>query len=141
MEANINSFKLRHCNFNNQEIESLMSVAERIKKYKLIIDDTKSLSIPELYRKCEQYKKSHGIKLVIIDDLQSLYENSLHYYGQEIKPKDIPKAIKNLARIFELPVITLSQLNRNPENRKDKRPTISDFHLSKSITNEADVCI
>ncbi|MBU6160595.1 MAG: replicative DNA helicase [Myxococcales bacterium] len=106
----------------------------------IFIDETSSIPIGELMRKCRQLKQEHGIGLVMIDYLQLMSgAGSAKNVNREQIISEISRNLKALARELELPVIALSQLNRGVESREDKRPLLSDLRESGAIEQDADI--
>ena len=112
--------------------------AGTIGKSHLIIDDTPGISISELRSKCRKYKLEHDLKLVIIDYLQ-LMSGSGRSDSRQQEISDISRSLKQLARELNVPVIALSQLSRQVEQRPDHRPMLSDLRESGAIEQDADV--
>ena len=104
----------------------------------MIIDDTPGISISELRSKCRKYKLEHDLKLIIIDYLQ-LMSGSGRSDSRQQEISDISRSLKGLARELNVPVIALSQLSRQVEQRPDHRPMLSDLRESGAIEQDADV--
>jgi replicative DNA helicase len=116
--------------------QSLKELAE----LPIFIDETSSISIGELMRKCRQLKQEQKIGLVMIDYLQLMSgAGSSKNTNREQIISEISRNLKALARELELPVIALSQLNRGVESREDKRPLLSDLRESGAIEQDADI--
>ncbi|MBO5247250.1 MAG: replicative DNA helicase [Eubacterium sp.] len=140
LESRVDAQKLRSGDLSDSDWEKLIEGAGTIGKSKLIIDDTPGISISELRSKCRKYKLEHDLKLVIIDYLQLMSGssgNSSISRQQEIS--DISRALKGLARELHVPVVALSQLSRQVEQRPDHRPMLSDLRESGAIEQDADV--
>ena len=140
LESQVDAQSLRTGNMKDSDWEKLIEGAGVIGKSKLIIDDTPGISISELRSKCRKYKLEHGLDIVIIDYLQLMTGSvgkSSESRQQEIS--EISRALKELARELNVPVIALSQLSRAVESRPDKRPMLSDLRESGAIEQDADV--
>ncbi|MER7837201.1 replicative DNA helicase [Streptomyces sp. NPDC096040] len=107
----------------------------------LYIDDSPNLSMMEIRAKCRRLKQRNDIKLVIIDYLQLMQSGSKRSESRQQEVSDMSRNLKLLAKELELPVIALSQLNRGPEQRTDKKPMVSDLRESGSIEQDADMVI
>jgi replicative DNA helicase len=111
---------------------------------KFYIDDTPSLTVSEIRRKCRKLKNSKdGLDLIVIDYLQLLLSSS-KYNGQRVQEVgEISRDIKRLAMELEVPVIALAQLSRSVEQRKgeDSKPKLSDLRESGSIEQDADIVL
>ncbi|MFJ9345140.1 replicative DNA helicase [Streptomyces sp. NPDC101237] len=107
----------------------------------LYIDDSPNLSMMEIRAKCRRLKQRNDIKLVIIDYLQLMQSGSKRSESRQQEVSDMSRNLKLLAKELEVPVIALSQLNRGPEQRTDKKPMVSDLRESGSIEQDADMVI
>ncbi|MGW1072399.1 replicative DNA helicase [Streptomyces sp. NPDC002537] len=108
----------------------------------LYIDDSPNLSMMEIRAKCRRLKQRADIKLVIIDYLQLMQSGGAkRAESRQQEVSDMSRNLKLLAKELELPVIALSQLNRGPEQRTDKKPMVSDLRESGSIEQDADMVI
>lgn len=138
LEARVDAQLLRSGNLADSDWEKLIEGAGTIGKSKLIIDDTPGISISELRSKCRKYKLEHDLKLIIIDYLQ-LMSGSGRSDSRQQEISDISRSLKGLARELNVPVIALSQLSRQVEQRPDHRPMLSDLRESGAIEQDADV--
>jgi replicative DNA helicase len=142
-EAEIESDKIRKGNLLPQEWAQLHSKIANLTKAPIFIDDTPALSILELRAKCRRLKAQHDIQLVVIDYLQLMTGESGKGGGtgnREQEIASISRALKNLAKELNVPVIALSQLSRAVETRGgDKKPMLSDLRESGSIEQDADM--
>ncbi|GGZ23786.1 replicative DNA helicase [Streptomyces poonensis] len=108
----------------------------------LYIDDSPNLSMMEIRAKCRRLKQRNDLKLVVIDYLQLMQSGgSKRSESRQQEVSDMSRNLKLLAKELELPVIALSQLNRGPEQRTDKKPMVSDLRESGSIEQDADMVI
>ncbi|HEY3687987.1 MAG TPA: replicative DNA helicase [Streptosporangiaceae bacterium] len=106
----------------------------------MFIDDSPNMSMMEIRAKCRRLKQRHDLKLVIIDYLQ-LMTSGKRVESRQVEVSEFSRSLKLLAKELEVPVIAVSQLNRGPEQRTDKRPMVSDLRESGSIEQDADVVI
>jgi replicative DNA helicase len=108
----------------------------------IFIDDTPSLPVAEMMRKCRQLKREHNIGIVMVDYLQLMRGSSTRRdANREQEISEISRSLKAIAKELEVPVIALSQLNRGVESRTDKRPMLSDLRESGAIEQDADIII
>ncbi|MEV5987295.1 replicative DNA helicase [Streptomyces sp. NPDC052051] len=107
----------------------------------LYIDDSPNLSMMEIRAKCRRLKQRNDLKLVVIDYLQLMQSGSKRSESRQQEVSDMSRNLKLLAKELELPVVALSQLNRGPEQRTDKKPMVSDLRESGSIEQDADMVI
>ncbi len=138
LESRVDAQLLRSGNLADADWEKLIEGAGVIGRSQLIIDDTPGISISELRSKCRKYKLEQDLKLIIIDYLQ-LMSGSGRTDSRQQEISDISRSLKGLARELNVPVIALSQLSRQVEQRPDHRPMLSDLRESGAIEQDADV--
>jgi replicative DNA helicase len=138
--ARVNLRSIREGFMSEADFPKLTNAAGRLSVSKLFIDDTAGLSILQLRARARRLAQQHGIKLFVIDYLQLL--NSTARRAQENRQQeiaDISSGIKALAKELNVPVIVLSQLNRELEKDKSRKPRLSDLRESGSIEQDADL--
>lgn len=138
--ARVNGRAIRDGFLSEQDMRKLTGAASKMAKAPLHIDDTSGLSILQLRARARRMWQQHGIKLFIIDYLQLLHSTARKAQDnrqQEIA--DISNGVKALAKELKVPVIVLSQLNREVEKEKGRKPRLSDLRESGSIEQDADV--
>lgn len=143
-EAELESEKIKRGSLLRHEWEQLHHRIAKLTEAPIFIDDTPGLSILELRAKCRRLKSQHDIQLVIIDYLQLMTGDTSGKMGgnREQEIASISRALKNLAKELDVPVIALSQLSRAVETRGgDKRPQLSDLRESGSIEQDADMVL
>ncbi|MCD8149762.1 MAG: replicative DNA helicase [Clostridiales bacterium] len=138
LESRVDAQVLRSGNLSDADWEKLIESAGTIGSSRLIIDDTPGITVSEMRSKCRKYKLEHDLQLVIIDYLQ-LMSGSRRTDSRQQEISDISRALKQLARELQVPVIALSQLSRQVEQRPDHRPMLSDLRESGAIEQDADV--
>lgn len=104
------------------------------------MDDSPTLNLMEIRSKARKLKQQLGLKLLVIDYLQ-LMSSPKDSQNRQQEVSDMSRGLKLLAKQIECPVVAISQLNRGPEQRNDKRPQLSDLRESGSIEQDADVVI
>jgi replicative DNA helicase len=138
--AQIDGQAMRKGRITDQQYRRLQEEAERLYEVPIFVDDAAGLSITQLRAKCRRLKQKHDIQLVVVDYLQLMTAGGkVESRQQEIST--ISRGLKGLAREIKVPVIALSQLNRDVENRDDHRPRMSDLRESGAIEQDADVII
>ncbi len=137
-QSKIPSDKLRKGELNEKDSLDLQNTYQEINNLNFFFDDSPNLTVSELRSKLRRYKNNYNIKLVLIDYLQLIKPES-NRDNRVNELSEITRNLKQLAKEFDLPIISLSQLSRQVENRDDKRPLLSDLRESGSIEQDADV--
>jgi replicative DNA helicase len=139
-EAQIQLQDLRKGTLGDAGWQKLARIMGQISESPLFIDDSPNMSLMEIRAKCRRLKQQHNLKLVVIDYLQ-LMTSGKKVESRQQEVSEFSRALKLLAKEIEVPVIAISQLNRGPEQRTDKRPQMSDLRESGSIEQDADMVI
>lgn len=134
----VNTQQARTGQVSDEDWNKVMATASGIYDAPLYIDDTPGISIMDLRSKARRIKAEHGLDLIIIDYLQLMTGRS-NSEGRQQEVSEISRSLKALARELDIPIITLSQLNRGVESRTIKRPMLSDLRESGSLEQDADV--
>jgi len=139
-EAMVNSMKLRAGFLKQEDWPKLTKAAGVLAQAPVFIDDTPGISAFDVKARARRLQKEHGLGLIIIDYLQLMrWRNDMD--GRQWEISETCRALKELAKELDIPVIVLSQLNRSPEYRKDKKPQLSDLRESGAIEQDADVVL
>lgn len=142
IEGNIDQTRLKNGKLRKEDWKKVNKVIKEIAKLPFFIDDTANLSIIDIKAKLKTILfEQRKIGLVIIDYLQLMQDSNLKNENRVQELSKITRSLKILAREFNIPIIALSQLSRNIENRVDKRPILSDLRESGSIEQDADVIL
>lgn len=139
LESGVDADKLRKGRLDGSDWAKLLEGADNIAKSHLIIEDTPGISIGEMRSKCRKMKLESNLGLIIIDYLQLMSGSGRSSDSRQQEISDISRALKQLARELEVPVVALSQLSRAVEKRDDHRPMLSDLRESGAIEQDADV--
>ncbi|GAB6899975.1 replicative DNA helicase [Kineosporia succinea] len=139
-EARIPLQNMRKGTMRDEDWTRLAQTMGNVSEAPLFIDDSPNMSLMEIRAKCRRLKQRHDLKLVVIDYLQ-LMTSGKRVESRQQEVSEFSRAIKLLAKELQLPVIALSQLNRGPEQRTDKKPAMSDLRESGSIEQDADMVI
>lgn len=142
-EAEIPSSKLKTGKLGEEEWKTLENKLKILEKSPIYIDDTPALSITEFRSKIRRLKQTHNIQIAIIDYLQLMTTgNSNAQQNREQEVSTISRTLKAIAKEVNIPIIALSQLSRQVEQRGgDKRPQLSDLRESGAIEQDADMVI
>jgi len=106
----------------------------------LFIDDSPNMTLMEIRAKCRRLKQRHDLRLVIVDYLQ-LMTSGKRVESRQQEVSEFSRSLKLLAKELGVPVIAISQLNRGPEQRTDKKPMLSDLRESGSLEQDADMVV
>ena len=139
-EARINAHNVRTGKFRAEDGAKISRTVHKLSKAPIYIDDTPAISILELRAKARRLKNDKKVGLIIVDYLQ-LLSSSFHMESREREISTISRSLKSLAKELNIPVVALSQLNRQVEARTDKKPMLSDLRESGSIEQDADVVL
>jgi replicative DNA helicase len=139
-EARVNSQKARQGFLREQDFPKLAQAAGRLSEANIFIDDSSDLSPIVLKAKCRRLARDHNINLgLIIVDYMQLMRSSRPGESREKEIAEISRSLKALAKELRVPVVALSQLNRQVETRPDRRPLLADLRESGAIEQDADV--
>ena len=136
--AEIPSNQIRRGDFTESEFRRIVDAAKKLEAAPLFIDDTPALPISQLAARARRLKRTHGLDALFIDYLQ-LVRGTGRSENRVNEISEITMGLKAIAKELDIPVIALSQLSRQVENREDKRPQLSDLRESGSIEQDADV--
>jgi len=135
-EASLNSSNLRKGKLNAEEWNKLQIGITNLAKNQIFLDDTGGITVAELASKTRMLKMKQGLDLVVIDYIQLM--KGTGEASRELEISTISRSLKVLAKELDIPMLVLAQLNRNVENRPNKRPRISDLRESGAIEQDAD---
>jgi replicative DNA helicase len=141
-QTEISSSRIRRGEITQADFEVIKDKSIEIQHLPLFIDETGGLSIAQLAARARRLKRQRGLDLLVIDYIQLLQgstRRSAENRVQEIT--EITTSLKALAKELQIPILALSQLSRQVENREDKRPQLSDLRESGSIEQDADVVL
>jgi replicative DNA helicase len=137
--ARVNLRDIREGFLAERDFPKLTGAAGKLANAPLFIDDTAGLSILQLRASARRMLQQYGIKLFVIDYLQLLHSTSRRAENRQQEIADISNGIKALAKELNVPVIVLSQLNRDVEREKNRKPRLSDLRESGAIEQDADL--
>lgn len=139
-EAKVPLNHIRNGNMNDDDWAKLARKMGEVSSAPMFIDDSPNMTMMEIRAKARRLKQRHDLRLVVIDYLQ-LMTSGKKVESRQLEVSEFSRQIKLLAKELEVPVIALSQLNRGPEQRADKRPMVSDLRESGSIEQDADMVV
>ena len=139
-QAKISSNEIRRGNLSENDLESLVNVSKNILEIPLFIDDTPAINIATLSSRARRLKRKHGLGIIVVDYLQLLRPSKQSKNESRVlEISEITQGLKALAKEINIPIIALSQLSRQVEQREDKKPMLSDLRESGSIEQDSDV--
>jgi replicative DNA helicase len=139
-ETSVPLQNMRKGTVDSRDWTTIAQTRGRINDAPFFIDDSPNMTLVEIRAKCRRLKQQHNLKLVVIDYLQ-LMTSGKKVESRQQEVSEFSRALKLMAKELQVPVIALSQLNRGPEQRADKKPAISDLRESGSIEQDADMVI
>ncbi|MDP9800870.1 replicative DNA helicase [Arcanobacterium wilhelmae] len=128
-------------NVDQKGWETIAQTIERIGDAPMFVDDSPNLTMSEIRAKARRLRQQEGIELMVIDYLQLLTSGGRSPESRQQEVSEFSRSIKLLAKELEIPIIAISQLNRDAEKRNDRRPQVSDLRESGSLEQDADVVI
>jgi len=137
-ESGVEAGRLRTGYLETDDWEKVTMAIGALSEATIYIDDTPGLMVHEIRSKCRRLKERRGLSLVIIDYLQLIAAPRRPGVNRTQEVSEITRALKQMARELDVPVIALSQLSRGVEQRQDKRPMLSDLRESGEIEQTAD---
>ena len=139
-ESSIYLQSMRKGTVTEADWAKLASVRGSINDAPLFIDDSPNMSLVEIRAKCRRLAQQVDLKMVVIDYIQ-LMSSGKKVESRQQEVSEFSRALKLLAKELQIPVVALSQLNRQAEQSKDKRPEISHLRESGSLEQDADVVV
>ncbi|MBV8776943.1 MAG: replicative DNA helicase [Alphaproteobacteria bacterium] len=140
-ESGVSSDRIRRGDVRREDFDKFVAASQRLATVPLYIDDTPALSVAALRTRARRLKRQQGLGMIVIDYLQ-LLRPSGSGRGSENRVQEISeitRGLKAIAKELDVPVLALSQLSRQVEQREDKRPQLADLRESGSIEQDADV--
>ena len=139
-QSRISSNDIRRGNLSENDLDNLVKVSKDILEIPLFIDDTPAINIGTLSSRARRLKRKHGLGVIVIDYLQLLRPGKTsRNESRVLEISEITQGLKALAKELNIPIIALSQLSRQVEQREDKKPQLSDLRESGSIEQDSDV--
>ncbi|NNG02700.1 MAG: replicative DNA helicase [Inquilinus sp.] len=139
-ESSIPSERIRKGDFPKKDFHRLVEASNLIHKVPMFIDDTAGLTVSALRTRAMRLKRQHKLGLIVVDYLQLMRPGGSSRQENRVQEiSEITRGLKMIAKDLDLPVLALSQLSRQVEQREDKRPQLSDLRESGSIEQDADV--
>jgi replicative DNA helicase len=137
-KGGVDGQKLRKNMLSRDEWQRILGACDALRSTPIYIDDTPGLTLLQMRSKARRMKEKFGIEAIVIDYLQ-LMSAGTRVESRQVEVSEISRGVKAMARELDVPVICLSQLNRQAEGREGHRPRMSDLRESGSIEQDADV--
>ncbi len=138
-QSGVPSYKIRRGDITDNEFQRISEASRQMQTIPFYIDQTGGISIAQLVARARRLKRQRGLDLLVVDYLQLLSGSKSKGDNRVQELTEITTGLKALAKELEVPVIALSQLSRQVEQRDDKHPQLSDLRESGSIEQDADV--
>lgn len=138
-QSGVPSYKIRRGDIREDDFYKITDVARDMQTMPLYIDQTGGLSIAQLAARARRLKRQRGLDVLVVDYIQLLSGSSRKGDNRVQEVTEITTGLKALAKDLNVPILALSQLSRQVEQRDDKRPQLSDLRESGSIEQDADV--
>ena len=138
-DSSISSEKIRRGQFNSNDFQKIVKSSQTLGDLSLYIDDSPNLSISALRTRARRLKRKYGLNAIVIDYLQLVRPSLSRPDNRVLEIAEMTRNLKSLAKELNIPVLCLSQLSRQVEQRDDKRPQLSDLRESGAIEQDADV--
>ena len=139
-EAGIPLSHIRGGRMSDQDWQRVSTKMGQVSEAPMFIDDSPNLTMMEIRAKARRLKQRHDLRLVVIDYIQ-LMTSGKKVESRQLEVSEFSRQLKLLAKELDVPVVALSQLNRGPEQRTDKRPMLSDLRESGCLEQDADLVI
>ena len=139
-EAKVPLNHIRNGQLSEDDWTKLARKMGEVSSAPVFIDDSPNMTMMEIRSKARRLKQRHDLRLIVIDYMQ-LMTSGKKVESRQLEVSEFSRQIKLLAKELEVPIIALSQLNRGPEQRSDKRPMLSDLRESGSLEQDADMVI
>ena len=138
-QSRIKSNDIRRGKINQEDFERFIEASKNLEMLPLHIDDTPAITISALSNRARRLKRKEGLDLIVIDYIQLMKSSGFRNESRVLEIAEITQGLKALAKELDVPVLALSQLSRQVEQREDKKPQLSDLRQSGSIEQDADV--
>ncbi|CAN5630126.1 replicative DNA helicase [soil metagenome] len=139
-EARVALHHMRSGTMTDEDWTRLARRMSEVAEAPLFIDDSPNMTMMEIRAKCRRLKQRHDLRMVVVDYMQ-LMTSGKRVESRQLEVSEFSRSLKLLAKELDVPVVAISQLNRGPEQRTDKKPLLSDLRESGSLEQDADMVI
>ena len=138
-QARIASNDIRRGRISDEQFDQFLETSKNIAELPLFIDETPAISIAAMSNRARRIKRLHGLDMIVVDYIQLMRGTTFNKDGRVQEISQITQGLKAIAKELGVPVVALSQLSRQVEQRDDHKPQLSDLRESGSIEQDADV--
>ena len=138
-QARIRSNDIRRGKISDEQFDKFLETSKNISELPLYIDETPAISIAAMSNRARRVKRLFGLDMIIVDYIQLMRGTTFNKDGRVQEISQITQGLKAIAKELSIPVVALSQLSRQVEQRDDHKPQLSDLRESGSIEQDADV--
>ena len=138
-QSRIKSNDIRRGKISDEQFDKFIETSKNISELPLFIDETPAITIAALSNRARRIKRIHGLEMIVVDYIQLMRGTMNYKDGRVQEVSEITQGLKAIAKELAVPVVALSQLSRQVEQRDNKKPQLSDLRESGSIEQDADV--
>ncbi len=138
-QAKIGSNDIRRGRISDEQFDQFLETSKNISELPLFIDETPAISIAAMSNRARRIKRLHGLDMIVVDYIQLMRGTTFNKDGRVQEISQITQGLKAVAKELSVPVVALSQLSRQVEQRDDHKPQLADLRESGSIEQDADV--
>ena len=138
-QARIGSNDIRRGRISDEQFDQFLETSKNISELPLFIDETPAISIAAVSNRARRIKRLHGLEMIVVDYIQLMRGVTSNKDGRVQEISQITQGLKAIAKELAVPVVALSQLSRQVEQRDDHKPQLADLRESGSIEQDADV--
>ena len=138
-QARIASNDIRRGRISDEQFDQFLETSKNIAELPLLIDETPAISIAAMSNRARRIKRLHGLDMIVVDYIQLMKGTTFNKDGRVQEISQITQGLKAVAKELGVPVVALSQLSRQVEQRDDHKPLLADLRESGSIEQDADV--
>ena len=138
-QARISSNDIRRGRISDEQFDKFLETSKNIAELPLYIDETPAISIAAMSNRARRIKRLFGVDMIVVDYIQLMRGTTYNKDGRVQEISQITQGLKAIAKELSVPVVALSQLSRQVEQRDDHKPQLSDLRESGSIEQDADV--
>jgi len=138
-QSRIRSNDIRRGKISDEQFDKFLETSKNISELPLYIDETPAMSIAAMSNKARRIKRLNGLDMIVVDYIQLMKGTNFNKDGRVQEISQITQGLKAIAKELSIPVVALSQLSRQVEQRDDHKPQLSDLRESGSIEQDADV--